>query len=57
MKFEAYACTIYATYHTGELGYANTNGVSTKLSPGRYCNIRKIALSGERKHAYAQEQK
>ena len=51
MKFKAYACTIYMTYHTGELGYADTNGISTRLDPVRDCNIREIAFSNERKHA------
>jgi len=49
---EAYACTIYTTYHTGWLGYVNTNGVSTRLSPVQDCDIRGIAFSDERKHAW-----
>ena len=48
---EANACTIYMTYHTGGLGYANTNGISTRLDPVRDCNIRETTFSDERKHA------
>lgn len=51
MKFEGYACTKYITYRAGGLGYADTNGVSTRLNPVRDCKIRETASSDERKHA------
>ena len=51
VKPEAHACTIYITYHTGELEYVDTNGVSTRLSPVQYCNTGEIVFSYERKHA------